>query len=168
MQPWRWVHHRSAQSYHPRISYAYQESIVVILFLPSSYLWRCLRVYWPARAERTAFRAPSNAPKISVFLYTEDWKWWHPNALAHKWKNLARRQCGCAPRWNHCDEVLVRIRCVLCRTGTKWFYFWDGRYGAKEFLRHVLACISHHPPRVVVYWIITHFLKSIVLNDFLY
>lgn len=27
---------------------------------------------------------------------------------------------------------------------------------------------SSPPPRVVVYWIITHFLKSIVLNDFLY
>ena len=156
MQPWRWVHHRPAQSYHPRISYAYQESIVAILFIPSSYLSYYQKECWLVRVGRTACQIVNNAPKIFSCQYMAGWKWWRPNAPAHKRKNLARHQCGYAPHWNHCDEVLVQIRCVLCQMDTKWFYFWGAGCVAREFPRHVLACTSHRPPRVVVYGVICH------------
>lgn len=146
MQPWRWVHHRSAQSYHLRISYAYQESIVAILFIPSSYLSYYQKEYWSAKAMRMACQIANNAPRISACQYMADLIWSHPNDLARKWKNLARHQCGYAPHWTRARVTLGRTDYLTYQMGTKWFYFLDAGCGAREFLRHVLACTSHRPP----------------------
>ena len=159
MQPWRWVHHQFVQSFRPRISYACQGWGVVILFLPSSCWSYYQKECWSARVTRRAYQVPSNAPKISACQYMAGWKLWRPNVPAHIRKNLARRQYDYVPRWTRARAIPAQIGSLPYRTDTKWFYFWGAGCTGGWFLRHVLAYISHHPPRVVVYWIVTHFLK---------